>query len=270
MPAIHPSAFVDPSAQLGDDVEIGPQVFIDADVAIGTGSKVMHGAHIGRWTNLGENNVIYPYAVVGHDPQDMGYKGEEAYTVIGNGNIIREGVTIHRGNREGTSTTIGSYNFFMVNSHIAHNCIVGNHNIFVNGSLLAGHIEVGDRVLLSGQTIVHQFVRIGSFAMMRGKAGISKDLPPFCLCDGDNRTRGINSVGLQRNNFSSERIRAIKEAFKVIFRSGMRLSNALEFIEKNLNLTDDVQQLITFIRTSERGIVSGTVSETARKNISRL
>ena len=148
----------------------------------------------------------------------------------------------------------------MVNSHVGHNCKIGNHNILVNGSLLAGHVEVGDRTLLSGQTVVHQFVRIGSFAMMRGKSGISKDLPPFCLADGDNRTRGINTVGLQRNGFDARRIRALKEAFKVIFRSGMRLAIAIEYIEKNQMVTDDVRALINFIQESKRGIVSGKTS----------
>jgi UDP-N-acetylglucosamine acyltransferase len=270
MADIHPSAFVHSSAQLADNVEIGPQVYIDADVAIGAGTKIMHGAHIARWTTLGEKNLIYPHAIIGHDPQDIGYNGEESYTIIGNKNIMREGFTVHRGNREKTATHIGNQNFFMVNSHVGHNSQIGNNNILVNGSLLAGHVVVGDRVLLSGQTVVHQFVRIGSYAMMRGKAGISKDLPPFCLCDGDNKARGINSVGLQRNDFSPQRIRAIKEAFKIIFRSGMKLSGALEYIEKNHNVTDDVRQFLDFILASERGIVSGTVSETAKKNMARL
>ena len=260
MPAVHPTAFVDPSAQLEDGVEIGPQAFIDADVVIGAGTIIMHGAHISRWTTLGKKNLIYPHAIIGHDPQDIGYHGEKAYTIIGNGNVMREGFTVHRGNREGTSTIIGNNNFFMVNSHVGHNCKIGDHNILVNGSLLAGHIEIGDRVLLSGQTVVHQFVRIGSFAMMRGKSGISKDLPPFCLADGDNRTRGINSVGLQRNGFDARRIRALKEAFKVIFRSGMRLSIAIEYIEKNRMATDDVRILLNFIQESKRGIVSGKTS----------
>ena len=260
MPTVHPTAFVDSSAQLAEDVEIGPQAFIDADVTIGAGSRIMHCAHVGRWTTLGEKNLLYPHAVIGHDPQDIGYHGEKAYTIIGNGNVMREGFTVHRGNREETATIIGNHNFFMVNSHVGHNCKIGNHNILVNGSLLAGHVEVGDRTLLSGQTVVHQFVRIGSFAMMRGKSGISKDLPPFCLADGDNRTRGINTVGLQRNGFDARRIRALKEAFKVIFRSGMRLSIAIEYIEKNQMVTDDVRVLINFIQESKRGIVSGKTS----------
>lgn len=265
MPTIHPTAFVDPGAQLAENVEIGPQVFIDADVVIGAGTIVMQGAHVARWTTLGENNRIYPHAVIGHEPQDIGYDGEESYTIVGCGNIMREGVTIHRGNREKTTTVIGDHNFFMVNSHVGHNCIVGNHNIIVNGSLLAGHVEIGDKVLLSGQTSVHQFVRVGSYAMMRGQAGISKDLPPFCLADDINRTRGINSVGLQRNGFDARRIRAIKEAYKVIFRSGMRLSKALEYIVNNHDLTADVRNLIDFIAHSKRGIVSGSVSNVAKR-----
>jgi len=184
MPQIHPSAVVDPGARLADDVQVGPHAFIDADVTIGPGCRILHGAHIGRWSRLGANNTLYPGAVVGHDPQDVGYKGEEAWTEIGDGNIIREGVTIHRGNRPGTHTRVGDHNFFMVNSHIAHNCLIGNHVILVNGALLAGHVEVGDRAIISGNCQVHQFVRIGPFAMMRGGSGAAKDVPPSASTTG--------------------------------------------------------------------------------------
>ena len=193
MAAIHPTAFVHPDARLADDIVIGPQVYIDADVTIGRGTRIQHGTHVGRWTRIGENNVIHPLAVVGHDPQDLGYQGEEAWTVIGDGNVIREGVTVHRGNRPGTSTIIGSNNYFMVNSHVAHNCIIGNHVILVNGALLAGHVEVGDRAIISGNCQVHQFVRIGAFAMMRGGSGADKDVPPFCINDGLSWLRAIKS-----------------------------------------------------------------------------
>jgi UDP-N-acetylglucosamine acyltransferase len=155
MPEIHPSAFIHPSAQLAEDVQIGPHAFIDADVVIGAGTRILHGAHIGRWTTLGAGNTVYPGAVVGHDPQDLGYKGEEAYTVIGDGNVMREGFTVHRGNRPGTTTVIGSNNYFMVNSHVAHNCVIGNHVILVNGALLAGHVHVDDRAIISGNCQVH-------------------------------------------------------------------------------------------------------------------
>jgi UDP-N-acetylglucosamine acyltransferase len=257
MPFIHPTAFVHPSAQLAEGVEIGPQAFVDADVVIGRGTRVMHGAHIGRWTRMGENNRIYPGAVVGHDPQDLGYHGEEAWTVIGDGNVMREGFTVHRGNRPGTVTTIGNNNYFMVNSHVAHNCAIGNHVILVNGSLLAGHVQVGDRAIISGNCQVHQFVRIGAFAMLRGGSGAARDVPPFCINDGLSWIRAINLVGLRRNGFDERRIRAVKEAFKTIFRSGMGLKEALAFVEAKLEVTDDVRQMLDFIRGSKRGIGSG-------------
>lgn len=257
MPEIHPTAFVHPAAQLAEGVEVGPQAYIDADAVIGRGSRILHGAHIGRWTTLGADNIVYPGAVIGHDPQDIGYRGEEAHTVIGDGNVMREGFTVHRGNREGTSTLIGNNNYFMVNSHIGHNCIVGNHVILVNGALLAGHVEVGDRAIVSGNCQVHQFVRIGSFAMMRGGSSAVKDIPPFCINDEMSWIRAINTVGLKRNGFDARRIRAIREAFKVIFRTGMGLEKALGKVENELEVTDDVRRMIEFIRSSKRGIGSG-------------
>lgn len=254
MPDIHPSAIVDPSAQLAQSVKVGPHAFIDADVVIGDGTHIMHGAHIGRWTTLGANNLVYPGAVIGHDPQDVGYHGEKAYTVIGDNNIMREGVTIHRGNRPETQTVIGNNNFFMVNSHVAHNCILGNHIILVNGALLAGHVEVADRVIISGNCQVHQFVHIGTMAMMRGGSSLSKDLPPFCINDGMNTVRAINVVGLKRNGFDSARIRAVKQAFKTLFRAKLPVSQALRTLEGQTTLTDDVRLMINFIRNSNRGI----------------
>jgi len=257
MAEIHSSAYVHPAASLAEGVQVGPQAFIDADVVIGAGTRILPGAHIGRWTTLGANNTVYPGAVIGHDPQDLGYRGEEAYTVIGDGNVMREGFTVHRGNRPGTSTVIGSNNYFMVNSHVAHNCVIGNHVILVNGALLAGHVEVGDRAIISGNCQVHQFVRIGAFAMLRGGSGAAKDVPPFCINDGLNWIRALNLVGLKRNGFDERRIRAVKEAFKMIFRSGMGLNEALAQVEAMLEVTADVRQMLDFIRQSKRGIGSG-------------
>lgn len=254
MADIHPSAIVHPSARLGEGVQVGPCAFVDADVTIGPRCRIMHGAHIGRWTTLGTDNLVYPGAVIGHDPQDIGYHGEEAFTLIGNGNVLREGVTIHRGNRPGTRTEIGNHNLFMVNSHVAHNCTIADHVTLVNGVLLAGHVEVNDRAILSGNCQVHQFVRIGAFAMMRGGSGTTKDIPPFCINDSLNWLRAINVVGMRRSGFDQARIRAAKEAFKWIFRSGLRLKTALERVEEHVVSTPDVRLMVDFIRSSKRGV----------------
>jgi UDP-N-acetylglucosamine acyltransferase len=257
MPDIHPTAYIHPSAQLAEGVQIGPQVFVDADVVIGRGTRVLHSAHIGRWTRLGADNIVYPGAVIGHDPQDIGYHGEEAYTVIGDGNVMREGFTVHRGHRQGTRTIIGNNNYFMVNSHVAHNCTIGNNVILVNGALLAGHVQVGNGAIISGNCQVHQFVRIGPFAMMRGGSSATKDIPHFCINDGLNWIRAINVVGLKRNGFNQQRIRAIKAAFKIIFRAGMGLDKALDYVERESEVNEDVRQMLDFIRASKRGICSG-------------
>ena len=257
MPKIHPTATVDPSARLAEDAEIGPHAFVDADVTIGAGTVVMHGAHISQGTTLGRGNQVFPGAVIGQAPQDIGYRGEPAFTVIGDNNVMREGFTVNRGHRLNRVTRIGSNNYFMANSHVAHDCQIGDCNVFANGALLAGHVEVGNRVILSGNVLVHQFVRIGSFALMRGGSRISKDLPPFCICDGGNWARAINVIGLKRNNFETARIRALKEAFKIIFRSGLKLSAALEHVQNQLQVTPEVEELACFIRASKRGIVKG-------------
>jgi len=256
MAIIHPTAIVDSSVNLAEDVEIGPNVFIDANVTIGSGTRLMHGSHIARWTTLGKNNQIFPYAVIGQAPQDVGYHDEEAWTVVGDNNIFREGVTVHRGNRQSTSTTIGNHNFFMVNSHVAHNCRIGDHVILVNGALLAGHVEVRNRAIISGNCLVHQFVRIGELAMMRGGSSATKDVPPFCINDQMSRIRAINIIGMRRNGFDLKRIQAVKNAFRTIFRSGLRLEKALDILENDSNVTADVRLMVDFIRASKRGIGS--------------
>lgn len=257
MAIIHPTATVDVSANLAEDVEIGPNVFIDSNVSIGAGTRVMHGAHISRWTTLGKGNQVFPNAVIGQAPQDIGYQGEEAHTVVGDNNIFREGVTVHRGNRQDTSTIIGDNNFFMVNSHIAHNCRIGNHVILVNGALLAGHVEVGNRAIISGNCQVHQFVRIGELAMMRGGSGATKDVPPFCVNDELSWIRAVNLVGMRRFGLESKRILAVKRAFKAIFRSGRRLEDVINELDADPETTHEVRTLIDFIRSSKRGIGCG-------------
>lgn len=255
--SIHPTAQISPTATIADGVEIGANVIVGDQSSIGAGTKVMANAVIGPWTQIGENNVIHYGAIVGHDPQDFGYKGEESWTIIGNGNVIREGATIHRGNRPGTKTVIGDNNLFMVNSHVGHNCVLGNNIILVNGVLLAGHVVVEDRVIISGNCTVHQFCRIGKFAMMRGMSRTTRDVPPFCIMDDTHTVRALNIVGLRRNGFDQGRIRAIKNAFKLLFLSGLNMQNALAEAERSLNITDDVRYLLDFIKSSKRGVCFG-------------
>jgi len=248
---------IPPTAVIAPDVEIGPNVTIGAHSVIGSGTKIMANAVIGPWTTLGENNVIHYGAIVGHDPQDYGFKGEESYAVIGNGNIIREYATIHRGNRPGTTTVIGDNNFLLIQSHVAHNCVLGNNVLISGGALLAGHVNVEDRAIVSGNCTVHQFCRIGRFALMRGLSRTSRDVPPFCIMDETHTVRSINVVGLRRSGFDGKRIRAIKNAYKVLFFKGMVMANALARVEAELEVSDDVCYLLDFIRGSKRGVCFG-------------
>ena len=254
---IDSTARISPTATIAADAEIGPNVIVGDHSTIGSGTKVMANAVIGPWTTLGANNFIHYGAIVGHDPQDFGYHGEECYLEVGDGNIIREYATLHRGNRPGTKTTIGNGNFFMIQSHVAHNCEVGNSIILAGGALLAGHVVIGDRAIISGNCVVHQFCRVGRFAMMRGLSRTSRDVPPFCIMDETHTVKSINLVGLRRNGFDQKRVRAIKEAFKVLFFSGLNMGNALERVEEMLDVTDDVQELLDFIRASKRGVCFG-------------
>lgn len=254
---IDPTARIASTATIAVDAEIGPNVTVGEHSSIGSQTVVMANAVVGPWTTVGTGNTIHYGAIVGHDPQDFGYKGEESYVEVGNGNIIREYVTIHRGNRPGTKTVIGNDNFFMVQSHVAHNCVVGNNIILAGGALLAGHVTVDDRAIISGNCVVHQFCRLGRFAMMRGLSRTSRDVPPFCIMDETHTVKSLNLVGLRRNGFDAKRVRAIKNAFMTLFRSGLNMPNALAKVEAELEITAEVRELLDFIRGSKRGVCFG-------------
>jgi len=254
---IHPTAHISPTARVAEDAEIGPNVIVGELSVIGSGTKVMANAVIGPWTTIGENNVIHYGAIVGHDPQDIGYKGEESYAVIGNGNIIREYATIHRGNRPGTATTIGDNNFIMIQSHVAHNCELGSYIVLAGGALLAGHVTVADRAIISGNCVVHQFCRLGRLSMMRGLSRTSRDVPPFCIMDETHTVKSLNLIGLRRNGTDTKRVRALKNAFLILFRGGLNMQNAIEQVESEIELTEDVRELIDFIKSSKRGVCFG-------------
>ena len=233
---IHPTAIIEDNVEIGPDCEIGAYVVIK------------------QYTRLGARNRVFEHAVIGGEPQDVKFKGETSYLEIGDDNIIREYCTFHRANGEGETTRIGSRNFFMVGVHVAHNCVIGDDNIFANEVALAGHIEIEDHVFLSNNVGAHQFVRMGRYAMIGGKSKIVQDVLPFFITDGNpSRLRGVNSVGLRRGGFSEEERRALKEAYKLLFRSTMPVQDALCELEQ----VDDenVAHLVRFIRSSKRGFI---------------
>jgi len=233
---IHPTAIIE------DNVEIGP----DCEIAAY--------AVIKRYTRLGARNRVFEHAVIGGEPQDVKFKGETSYLEIGDDNLIREYCTLHRANGEGETTRIGSRNFFMVGVHVAHNCEIGDDNIFANEVALAGHIRVEDHVFLSNNVGAHQFVRMGRYAMIGGKSKIVQDVLPFFITDGNpSRLRGVNSVGLRRGGFSEDERRALKEAYKLLFRSTTPIQDSLHELEQ----VDDenVSHLVRFIRSSKRGFI---------------
>ena len=231
---IHSTAIIEDNVEIGPDCEVGAYAVIK------------------RFTRLGARNRIYEHAVVGGEPQDVKFKGEESFLEIGDDNIIREFCTLHRANGAGETTRIGSRNFFMVGVHVAHNCVIGNDNIFANEVALAGHITIEDRVFLSNGVGAHQFVRMGRFAMVGGKSKIVQDVLPFFITDGNPpRVRGLNTVGLTRAGFSEEAKRTLKNAYRTLFKSGAPLTEVL----KELDQVEDenVAHLVKFIRGSKRG-----------------
>jgi UDP-N-acetylglucosamine acyltransferase len=254
---IHPSAVIGNTVELGDEVEVGPFCLIDGRIRIGARTRLIGHTTILGDTEIGVDNVIHPNAVIGDEPQDIAYAGGQRRVKIGNGNIFREGVTIHRGSEHGEVTIIGDRNFFMQNAHAAHDCRVGNDTVIAGGALLAGWVEVGDRALVSGNCVVHQYVRIGRFAMMRGLSRTSRDVPPFCIMDLTHTLRGINVVGLRRAGISVASIRALRDAFKTLFGERQNLKAALERLEASGPLTPEVAEMVAFIRASKRGIALG-------------
>lgn len=256
--AIHPTAVVSSKAEIAADAEIGPYVVIDGAVRVGSGTRILPHAYLTGWTEIGANNEIHAGAALGGAPQDKAYAGQETYLRIGDRNIIREHVQIHRGTAAGSATVIGDDNFLMANSHVGHNCRLGSNIILANGALLAGHVEVGNNVFISGNCVVHQFVRIGGYALMRGLSGTSRDVPPYALIDWQHTVRGVNVVGLQRAGFDEKRIRAIRNAFRVLFRKGRNLALAVREIEESNSTDTDVSVLLDFIKTSKRGVCFGS------------
>jgi len=258
MSEIHPTAVIDPGAELAEDVTIGPYAVINAGVQLGSGCVVHSHAVLSGPAQIGERNVFYPHACVGGQTQDLKYAGEPTYLEIGDDNVFREFVTVNRSDKADELTRIGSHGNFLAYSHIAHDCQVGDHVIFSNNGTLAGHVTVGDYVILGGLTAVHQFCRLGDHAITGGCSKIVQDIAPFMIADGNPaEIRGINKVGLERRGVSKESIRAISETHKILFRSGKNTTQAVEELQGRTDLCqfEQVAALIDFVGNSERGII---------------
>jgi UDP-N-acetylglucosamine acyltransferase len=253
---IHATAIVHPGAKIDASVEIGPYAVIGEHVSIGAGTTVGPHAVIEGWTEIGKDNRIFQFASVGAVPQDLKFHGEQSWLRIGDRNTVREFVTLHRGTADGGSeTVIASDNLFMAYSHVAHDCRVGNHVILANAATLAGHVTVDDHAILGGLSAVHQFTRIGTHAMISGGSMVNQDITPYTIAQGDRaQPVGINLVGLKRRGFSEEAIRSIKNAYKVIFRSGMRMEEALEQVADDAARFPELAVFVDFIKGSQRGI----------------
>jgi len=252
--AVHPTAIISPEAELASDVEVGPYVVIDGRVRIGAGCRILPHAYITGWTEMGEGNVVHPGAVVGGEPQDLAFKGGESYCRIGSRNVIREGAQIHRGVKPGSETVVGDDCYLMADSHVAHNCRLGNSVILANCALLAGYVRVGDRAFVSGGAAVHQFVRIGTHAFISGNSSISMDVPPYFTAQGRNVIVQVNKVGLRRSPVvPKESAEAIARAFRLLYRSGLGFTEALEKLAAEPQ-PPEVAALIEFFRSSERGV----------------
>jgi UDP-N-acetylglucosamine acyltransferase len=256
-PRIHPSAIVGHDVVLGPDVEVGPFCVLDGGITVGAGTRLIGHVTILGDVELGEANVLHPNVVVGDEPQDLAYRGGPRRVRIGNRNVFREGVTVHRGSEHGEVTIIGDDNFLMQNAHVAHDCRLGNLTVIAGGALLAGWAEVGDRALISGNCVVHQYVRIGRLAMMRGLSRTSRDIPPFCVADLTHTLRGINVVGLKRAGFAGQAVAELRRAFKTLFGERRNLTLAIDELVAAGPMSVEAAELVDFIRASRRGVAFG-------------
>ncbi len=254
---IHSTAIIDPSAQIADDVTIGAYSIIGADVVIGSGCQIAPHVVIKGSTTIGKNNRIFQFATIGEDCQDKKYHGERTFLEIGDNNVIRENCTIHRGTVQDNSLTkIGNGNLLMVNTHIAHDCMVGNDCIFANNAGLAGHVKVGNSVIVGGNTGIHQFCQIGSYAMMGGASLVLKDIPAFVMVSGNPaQAAGMNFEGMRRRGWSSETITLLKRAYKIVYRQGLTLDVAIAQLEQDiLPICPESAMFIDTLKSATRGI----------------
>lgn len=253
---IHPTAIVDPGARIAPDVEVGPYACIGNDVIVDEGTRIGPHVVIDADTHIGPDCRIYQFASIGAPPQSVKYAGEKTRVKIGRGCAVREFVTVHRGTQFGGGITeIGEDCMLMAYTHIAHDCQIGNGVLFANNATLAGHIQVGDKATIGGLVAVHQFVNIGRHAFIGGKSAVVKDVPPYVIAAGDRaRLYGLNTVGLKRNNFSPAALQSLKKAYRIIFRIGLTLNEAIERAYAEVEQTPEVEKFLEFIKASRRGI----------------
>jgi len=254
--AIHPTALVDPGAEIGAGVEIGPYAIIGDGVRLGAGVSVGHHASVLGPATVGAGTQIFPFASIGSAPQDLTYRGEPTRLEVGERCVFREFVTINRGTVKGGGLTrIGDECFFMAYAHVAHDSTIGSHVIMANCAALAGHIRIDDHAILGGLVAVHQWARVGRLAMIGGVSGVALDVPPFCIASGERaKLYGLNLVGLKRRGFDDARLGALKRAYKILFRSGLQLKAATEQVERELPGSAEAAEIVAFIRTTTRGI----------------
>ncbi len=252
---VHPTAIIDPGAELGAGVSIGPWSLIGPGVVIGEGTRIGPSAMIERDTQVGRDCVIAKGAVLGTDPQDLKFDGERTELVIGDRTVIREYATLNRGTSALGRTVVGSDCMLMAYTHVAHDCVLGDHVILSNAVNMAGHVEIGDWAIVGGVTAIHQFVKVGSHAFVGGASRISQDVPPYCRVAGNpSKLYGLNSVGLERRGFSTETRALLKRAYRILFLSKERLSAALDTAREEVGGTPEVDALLDFIAGSERGV----------------
>ncbi|WP_311435046.1 acyl-ACP--UDP-N-acetylglucosamine O-acyltransferase [Hoylesella timonensis] len=255
MNQISPLAYVHSEAKLGDNNIIGPFCYIDKNTVLGDGNVLQNSVTIHVGARIGNNNEFFPGASISTKPQDLKFKGEETTCQIGNHNSIRENVTISRGTASKGTTIVGDNNLLMENMHIAHDCIIGNEIIIGNSTKLAGEVTVDDRAIISATFLCHQFCHIGGYVMVQGGSRSPKDIPPYIIAGREPiRYAGINIVGLRRRGFSNELIDLIHEAYRLLYSKGV-LSEGIEEIKKNINITPEIQYIIDFVESSQRGII---------------
>ncbi|MBM4272370.1 MAG: acyl-ACP--UDP-N-acetylglucosamine O-acyltransferase [Deltaproteobacteria bacterium] len=254
--SIHSTAIISPEARLSEGVEVGPYSIIGPDVTIGKNTVIGPHVVIESHTDIGERCRIFQFASIGAIPQDLKYRGEETRVVIGNDNTIREFVTINRATSADIGVTIiGDHNLLMAYCHVAHNCKLGNYIIMANAANLAGHIHVEDYAIIGGLTGIHQFTRIGAHCIIGGASAVTKDIPPFVMASGNfAKLYGLNMIGLKRRGFKEETISALKEAYRIVFRSSLLLKTAIENVRSRVEYIPEVRQFLEFIEKSERGI----------------